>query len=218
MPVPRFADNTDPRSLASRLRVRRTRLLLERMAPHAARRILDVGGSEQAWRSTSLEPKVTLVNLARSREDTGACRFVLGDGRHLPFVDKAFDLVVCNSVIEHVGDRAQQQRLADEIRRVGQRYWVQAPNRRFPLEPHFLFPGFQFLPVWLRVVVARHWPFSWLKHYHASPREIEAEARTIHLPDERELRRLFPEAVVHRECVLGLAKSLAVYTPAPLPL
>jgi hypothetical protein len=83
----------------------------------------------------------------------------------------------------------------------------------FPLEPHFLFPGFQFLPAWLRVRVGQLWPYSWLKHYGAAAAEIEQEARTIRLPSSAELRRFFPDAQLRAERVYGWTKSLIAYRP-----
>ena len=40
----------------------------------------------------------------------------------------------------NVGSLEQQRIFAKEIARVGQRYWVQTPNRWFPIEPHLLTP------------------------------------------------------------------------------
>src|SRR5207237_1387080 len=118
-----------------------------------------------------------------------------------------------NSVIEHVGDRPQQRTFAREIQRVGKRYWVQAPNRNFPVEPHFLFPAFQFLPISMRVVVARWWPFSWDKDYGATTASLEHSARTIRLPSARELTEFFHDGVLEREVVFGLTKSLTITSP-----
>jgi hypothetical protein len=60
-----------------------------------------------------------------------------------------------NSVIEYVGDFPDQQRMADEVRRVGDRYRVQSMSKHFPIEPRFVFPFYQHLPLWLRRQVAR---------------------------------------------------------------
>jgi hypothetical protein len=213
MPVPGFADNRRPGSIVSRFRARRLALLQERMAPHRQARILDVGGSEQGWRTSGFHERVTILNLQRSREDTGLCRFVQADALRMPFRDKSFGLVVSNSVIEHVGDLEAQTRFACEVRRVALHYWVQAPNRHFPIEPHFLFPGFQFLPLTLKLLVGRHWPFSWPKQYGESAHELDREIRTIRLPSERELRRLFPDGVIYRERLLGMTKSFVIHSP-----
>jgi 2-polyprenyl-3-methyl-5-hydroxy-6-metoxy-1,4-benzoquinol methylase len=63
-----------------------------------------------------------------------------------PSAARSFDIVFSNSVIEHVGDAESQQQFAHEIARVGRAYWVQTPNRRFPVEPHLLTPFLHFLP------------------------------------------------------------------------
>ncbi len=42
-------------------------------------------------------------------------------------------------MIEHV-PKDLQPAFAHEIRRVGERYFVQTPNRYFPIEPHYQMP------------------------------------------------------------------------------
>lgn len=137
-------------------------------------------------------------------------RVVIADGRRLPFRDHSFDVVFCNSVIEHIVDREDRAALAAEIQRVGQSYFVQTPNYAFPIEPHFLAPGFQYFPRWIQHVLARNFtPMGWIT------RPSRAEARslvdTILLLTANELARLFPGAQIYREKALGLTKSLVAY-------
>jgi hypothetical protein len=213
MPILRAADNTRGDSMASRLRRARQQLFQEVMAPERARNILDVGGNEDAWRELEFGRRVTVLNLSWPNQTDRRCAFVRANALALPFADGAFDVVFSNSVIEHVGDEDDQRRFASEVRRVGRSYWVQAPSRFFPLEPHFLFPGFQFLPAWLRVRIGVRWPYSWLKHYGAGAAEIEHEARTIRLPSASELRRFLPDAHLRAEKVFGWTKSVIAYLP-----
>jgi hypothetical protein len=212
MPVPDFADNTRADSLASRLRAHRYRMFLERMRPEQAARILDVGGSAHFWRNASFAGQVTILNLAPPVADDLGCRFVQANALKLPFADDSFDLVFSNSVIEHVGGPTEQRIFADEIQRVGRRYWVQAPNRYFPIEPHFLFPIFQFLPTWLQRLVGRHWPFSWLKHYAATQAQIDREIANLRLPSVPELCQLFPGSQYYPERVMRMTKSVIFYS------
>ncbi len=67
------------------------------------------------------------------------------DGTQLPFGDREFDIAFSNSVIEHVPPELQAA-FAAEVSRVADRYFVQTPNRYFPIEPHYQLPLFQFLP------------------------------------------------------------------------
>jgi len=44
-------------------------------------------------------------------------------------------------------------------------YWVQTPYRYFPIEPHLVFPLFQFLPLRAKVAVAERWaPGNYTKY------------------------------------------------------
>src|SRR5690348_3896480 len=139
--------------------------------------------------------EITMLNLTSSWTRPGF-RSVVGDARDMhQFGDGEFDVVFSNSVIEHVGQPDAQWQMASEIKRVGKRYFVQTPNRNFLLEPHFFFPGFQFLPLAARIWLLRHFSLGWyqkIPDYAAARREVEA----IRLLSRRELRRLFPEGTL----------------------
>jgi len=211
----RWADNRDPASLAARLRRRRFALfesLLSRIPGHI--QILDVGGTPGFWRVVGFSRSnvsVTLLNRTAATSDSDEIHSVAGDARDMrEFADRQFDVVFSNSVIEHVGTYEDQQAMASEVRRIGSRYFVQTPNRYFPIEPHFLFPGFQFLPVSVRAGMLSRRDVGWYKRaesYEAALKEVTA----IRLLSEAEFRRLFPEGRLCRERLLGLSKSFTIY-------
>src|SRR5580658_3618505 len=139
-----------------RFRERRMRLFAQEFEITGETRVLDVGGTPELWGLLPGRPRVTILNLPRASPGRSSCDLVFASGCALPFADRSFDIVFSNSVIEHVGDPARQQRFADEIRRVARRYWVQTPNRWFPIEPHLLTPLVHFLPrSWQRPIVRR---------------------------------------------------------------
>src|SRR4051812_45607058 len=177
-----------------------------------ATRILDVGGAPETWEMLTERPRVTLLNTPRTREEMSrAAAWVAGDGRALPFPDGAFDIVFSNSVIEHVGDAASQQRFASEVMRVGRRYWVQTPNRLFPVEQHLLTPLIHWLPhAWQRRVVPRWTVWTWLTRPAPDRRSfyLEHYLNEVRLLDATQVARLFPGAEILRERFLGWTKSL----------
>ena len=107
-------------------------------------RILDDGGTEFNWELISVRPSLRILNLRFAKIPVSQFHYVVGNGLQIPFRDRAFDIVFSNSVIEHVGDEANIQAFADEIRRVGKGFYVQTPNRDFPIEAplHNAFPPF----------------------------------------------------------------------------
>ena len=63
------------------------------------------------------------------------------------------------------GGFTNQQRMATEVRRIGPQDHVRYSILYFPVDPHFVFPYFQFLPIGLRVWLVQHFPMVW----HARP-------------------------------------------------
>jgi hypothetical protein len=107
---------------------------------------------------------------------------------------------------------ADQQRMANEVRRVGRRYYIQTPNRYFPIKPHFLFPLFQFLPITWRVWLVQHFNLGWYSRIPDYRRAL-AEVTSIRLLSKAELLQLFPEATIFEEKFFGLVKSFVAYIP-----
>ena len=205
-------------SLAARLsqsfRARRMRLFLREFDLSPATRVLDVGGNPRIWATLEVEarPRIIYLNLPRAAEaDDDRARLVFGDGCRLPFADQSFDIAFSNSVIEHVGSFEAQVEFAREVRRVSRAYWVQTPNRRFPVEQHLLTPVIHWLPKsWQRVLVPR--VTVWGVLTAAGPAErrfyFEHYLNEIRLLSADELRVLFPGCRLVRERFWGWTKSL----------
>jgi Methyltransferase domain len=188
--------------LAARARRRRAELYRRLLAPAPGDEIVDVGCAEAGLAQFDPAARITGVDRV-DRPGYPGRRFVRADALALPFADGEFEIAYSNSVIEHIepGDR---ERFAAELRRVGRRYFVQTPNRWFPIEPHTLLPMFQFLP---RALRRRLWRLGVSK----GPFE------DIRLLDAAELRRLFPGATIVRERVGPMAKSLVAVGPGAAP-
>jgi hypothetical protein len=121
--------------------------------------------------------------------------------------------VFSNSVIEHVGDVESQRRFASEVMRVGRAWWVQTPNRRFPVEQHLLTPLIHWMPKGVQRAIVPRWTV-WAMLVRPSPDRREFYLRhyldDVRLLTAAELRALFPGARVIRERFLGWTKSLVV--------
>ncbi|HEX5339906.1 MAG TPA: methyltransferase domain-containing protein [Gammaproteobacteria bacterium] len=92
---------------------------------------------------------VEAIDVRDQRRIYEGYRFRLYDGQHLPFEDAAFDIVISNHVIEHVGDRVQQADHLSELGRVlapGGYVYVATPSRWQIVEPHFALPLLSWIP------------------------------------------------------------------------
>lgn len=83
---------------------------------------------------------------------------------------------------------------------------MQTPYRYFPIEPHWFFPGFQFLPVRARREVAMRWPLH--PGRRDDPVAALDEVLDIELLSKTEMRRYFPGSELVVERFAGLPKSL----------
>ena len=207
-----LVDYEESRSIGRRLRSARGLLLLEAFPDLPRYRVLDLGGTGSFWRTVPERPAhVTLLNVlptAVDASDSSWLRSVVGDACDPPADLRAerWDLVVSNSVIEHVGGVGPRRAFASAVRSMADRYWIQTPYRYFPVEPHWLFPGFQFLPLVARARIAARWPINPVPS--ADVAAGVGDALDVELLSATELRHLFPEAGILRERFLGLTKSL----------
>ncbi len=210
-------------SLVSWWRVRVRQRRMERLAQAfhftPQTRILDVGGTPDLWRLANLPGRLVIVNLgydAWMARQAGFCT-VVADGCQLPFRNGSFDLVFSNSVIEHLGTAERQKQFAREIARVGKGYFVETPNRWFPLEQHLMTPLLHWLPRrWQQWVAPRFNLWACIERPTPDRREhyVQHYLQAIRLLDARSLRRLFPDSHIMRERWLGLTKALiAIRSP-----
>jgi hypothetical protein len=134
---------------------------------------------------------------------------VLADARELPFRNREFDLVYSNAVIEHVGDVTDQRRMADEVRRVGKRWFVTTPNRWYPFEFHARMPFLSWLPPGLLHHVARVWAYHHVERRYRSGNDYS----DVQLLTARQLGRLFPDSLVLKPRVTFWPETLVVVGP-----
>lgn len=227
--------------VASRFRERsherRAELFVRLMRPRAGGRVLDLGGGDGSFAvriARRVPVRVTVADIedtrlvARDRYGFDEVRLdatASGQTISLPFDDDEFDLVLCNSVIEHVtlpkpecrraGMRerewrerawATQRAFAREIHRVGRGYFVQTPHRSFPIDAHTWLPFTNFLPHDAARQLVTVLDEIWVKKCGVADWNLLAAAH---------MRRLFPGAAIHIERVAYLPKSIIAYrTPA----
>ncbi len=186
-----------------------------RTSPTSSLKILDVGGTEMFWQSVGIkflrqqQVKITLLNFSIvPLENPDIFTSCQGDGTKLHFSDNAFDLCFSNSVIEHVGDFEKMFCFASEMRRVAPNYYCQTPNFWFPIEPHFFFLGFQFLPDPIRALLLTHFKLgTYIKQ--SDIREAYLRVQSVKLIDFKALTALFGDAdTILRERFLFFTKSL----------
>jgi Methyltransferase domain len=200
------------RSLAERMRLRRWAQLTQEFPDLEKMRVLDLGGTTVFWERSPVRPaSVTVINLNAPGEGLPWVTPIQGDACDAPKLvgDEAFDLVFSNSLIEHLGGHAQRLGFAEVVRSLAPRYAVQTPYRYFPVEPHWVFPGMQFLPLNLRNWLAPRWP---LGHTHGWPAaEAEEEVMFTELLSLTEMRTYFPDAHIVWERLAGLRKSMTAF-------
>ncbi len=179
-------------------------------------KILDLGGSDYHWRNSDImnnkEFHITLIN--KENQYTDGFRnlsFIKRDVNEISiFDDDEYEVVYSNSLLEHLNNFDEQKKMAEEIRRIGKHYFVQTPNYYFPVEPHFLFPFFQFLPEDVQVRLLRNFNLGWFEKQKNDSQAREL-ASSIRLLKRNELKEMFPDGKIYTEKFLLLNKSFIVY-------
>jgi hypothetical protein len=196
----------------AKFRTRRWEQLRECFPDIEQMRLLDLGGTTGTWSRLPWHPKEVLaVNLngEHDRHDAAWAHTIVADATALPpeLFEQQWDIVFSNSVIEHVGGAVPRRRFAEAVRALAPNYWIQTPYRYFPVEPHWWFPGFQFLPLAAKARATALWPFGLMQtDGDKVERSLEVE-----LISRTEMRYLFPEGELLSERAFGLTKSLIAH-------
>jgi len=173
--------------------------------------VLDTGGTVNFWNQMGMlnnaDFKLTILNIESEENNYSNIKFVKGDARNLScYKDSEFDIVFSNSVIEHVGSKSDQEKMASEIVRTGKRYYVQTPNYYFPFEPHFLFPLFQFFPLFFKKFLLKNFSMGWFDKANDDSEAMEI-INSIRLLRKKEFRELFPDSMIIPEKLFWISKS-----------
>lgn len=177
--------------------------------------VCDLGGSRHFWAALPIDlvvKRVTIFNISES--ETGHCSGAaaqipvhLYDGKRLPVGDQTFDLLISNSVIEHV-PLAERTGLAAEMLRCSRKVVMQTPALEFPIEPHFLMPFLHWCPRGLGSLLVFVSPWFLL----ARPGMSRARSYfdEVSLLSRSAVRKLFPSGRILEERILGMTKSFIV--------
>jgi hypothetical protein len=225
----KLADERNANSWSNKLRQRRFLLFKTFLLQHYSQsdsliKIIDIGGRPSIWERNLIElqqvfPKtrfeITVANIQQYSSDFDNIQCVLANATSMKqFRDDEFDVAFSNSVIEHVGEYKAQEKMSKEVLRIGKKFFIQTPNYYFPIEPHFLFPCFQFLPLEIKVWLISNFDLGWRKK--TSNRENALMLiNSVKLLTRKQLMALFPEGKIFEERILALTKSFIVYGESP---
>lgn len=213
-----FASSDQPDSLGARFRKKRLenfeKLFFHNFTPESPLRILDVGGTDYFWKDSQIpnlpQCRIVLLNLHLEKTSHPNIESRIGDATDMANLpDQSFDLVFSNSVIEHLYSWENQQRMAKEIQRVGKKFFIQTPNKYFPIEAHYALPFAQYMPKKLLFILLTKTKFSRLQTW--DPKAAQQYLDEIRLLDEEEMRKLFPKSEILKEKALGMTKSITAH-------
>jgi hypothetical protein len=213
-----MADRAYYRHLSSRFRQRRNvglSRLIDEIQDIGRVRVLDIGGLPAFWETVTSADKcdITILNSERGAESKLGeqpdlpknITFVVGDGCAMPqFDDASFDLVVSNSLLEHVGPWDNVVKAASEAARIGRHGWVQTPAFEFPLEVHYMLPFVHWLTEPIRGPILR---LAKPQFRHMDKSHLRRMMDYVRLMSRGEFKGLFPSASFQTERFIGLPKS-----------
>lgn len=196
-------------------RGKRGKILKKIYPDYKSLKILDLGGSESFWIESNIDinpENITILNISNYQKEYSklpGIKKLTYDGNKIPFEDKSYDLVICNSVIEHV-KKNQRIIFSKEIMRVGKKFFLQTPCFYFPIEPHFVLPLIHWLPKKVGYYFIYISPWKILGK--PDKETINEYFFNTNLLKEDELVDLFKNAKIYKEKFLGLTKSYIFYT------
>jgi hypothetical protein len=212
--VTKFIDPCRAGSFTYQFRQRRNEEFKRRFPDLADMRVLDLGGTADTWRVPGMRANsITLVNIDQDVEDPEEPWMDMSHEDACSGGFGKYDLVFSNSLMEHLGGHARRQQFAEVIQESAPSWWIQTPYRYFPIEPHWIFPGFQFLPFRARLMICQHRDTLNVPACKDRAEAAELVAST-ELISATEMRTYFPTSEIWFERIAGLPKSLVAIQAA----
>ena len=213
MPTTRFLRNMfvdGPRSLGAHSRGRRWRTFRDHFPDLESMSVVDLGGTVDYWLRAPVRPRaVHVLNFEEPPASVPDWITVeIGDATdpHLPDRLGPYDLVYSNSVIEHVGGHERRKLFVANVAALAPRHWVQTPYRYFPVEPHWVCPFMQYLPLAWRARLGLHWPLVHTPHGDLNT-AVDAQL-SVELLDITAMRHYFADSQIVYDRLAGLVKSV----------
>ena len=217
------SDPNKPGSLSSKARANRA-IKLNKLIDEtgiSGISVIDVGGTMDYWGKNlqyfdkSLLSRIDIINLPPIETQETVINGVQinifpGDALKLhETIDRRYDLVFSNSVIEHVDNLQDQKIMADAIMELGEYWFIQTPNPFFLIDSHSYFPYFYMIPLCLRAFLHRNFNLGF---YKKQPDWLKSriECENTRLLTLTELMHLFPGSKILKERILGFTKSFMV--------
>lgn len=221
------------RTVREHFHERRADVFITLMKPFENSSILDLGGGTGDFlarirdrMASSAQARLVVAEIGayyarHIRENYGFEFVLLEENQPLPFGDKEFDIVISNSVIEHVtfpkhacmskiSDQEwnatsfeRQKQFANDIQRISKAYFVQTPHKYFPIETHTWLPFVNRLSHDHTMSVVSVANKYWIK---------KCQYVDWHLLSDRDMQKLFPGSKIHIERSFGLPKSVIAYS------
>jgi hypothetical protein len=199
-----------PRSLGGRSRRLRWKTFRAHFPDIESMSVVDLGGTVNYWMRAPVQPRsVHVLNLQEPPSSIPDWITVdVADATDPALLSQAgaYDLVYSNSVIEHVGGHQRRTAFAANAAALADRHWIQTPYRYFPVEPHWVCPCMQYLPLRARARLGLHWPLV-----HTRPADMEraiAQQLSVELLDITAMRHYFPNSQIVYDRLAGLVKSV----------
>jgi hypothetical protein len=184
--------------------------------------IIDLGGTVAFWARWGMtlhdECQITLINNhlldPTNRNAENPFPFITNKVADAMAMTKEefrqYDLIFSNSFFEHLEHRSAQARLATIIVESGVPYFIQVPNKRSPVDPHFpspFVPFFALYPEWLRARLLTMGAFG---SGGRAPSLTQARLRMRYYNPlgKFDTVMLFPNAKIRMERPLGIATSI----------
>jgi hypothetical protein len=180
-------------------------------------KICDLGGSRHFWDKSALDiprSNITIYNVSEDEtanikgRQNDSIQFFLYDGLHIPVDNNHYDLLICNSVLEHVPVDMRKQ-LCLEMRRVSKQFFCQTPAYSFLVDPHFILPAIHWIPkskFGLCLVYLSPW------YILSRPKReiVYSYYYETNLLTEKEVKLLFPGCTISYEKFMGFVKSFLI--------